>query len=645
MIDKLVVLQTCIRLLRATSAPLPDYSAIFDITRPRKFRKLKDLISFDGHSWEVSRLKEFIKHIFREEGTSAHPPPHEDDVSSLSLPPKQVSIHPLKALKILLPSTRHNISALRATPDSDPTDDPDILGPLISGHWGPIWAQTSFPNSSERESAVHDFLEGYRRQVDPALIRTPDDSILLEAISSSSNSSPGPDGIPFAAWRAIDNIAAPILANLATHISQRRTDLGRFNKSKLFLLPKKCTGLITDTRPICINNTANRIIARALVICITDAINNFISHSQKGFIAGRSMSDHLRTLNDLFYTAWSKDEDLFVLFTDNAKAFDSIHHDFIYATLEKQGFPHWFITTVKNLMTNVTVSPTLSPNTNIPIGRGVKQGCPLSPLLFILAYDPLISSLESHSNISVHAAADDLAVASPSFSLLLSLFPEIDLFSAISGLGLNRDKTAILSANELDKPRPPVSTTHTNPARPSSLSTPLSPPHQPCPADLNPIHSHPEVAAPSTLTPSPALIGEGVPQPRPPRPRRRRPLLNPRARHRVTPLEVPTTDREPLRSELERQRDESCWPNILLVNSKIYLGILFYNGKTELQRWESARAVFLPALNKATARLSSYRSILRFVGIDKGVTIVNTFVTPLFSYLTSFVTYCASDYL
>jgi hypothetical protein len=99
-IDKLVVLQTCIKLLRAASAPLPDYNTIFDITRPRKFRKLKDLISFDGHSWEVSRLKEFIKHIFREEGTSAHPPPHEDDVSSLSLYPLSMSAYiPLKPSK------------------------------------------------------------------------------------------------------------------------------------------------------------------------------------------------------------------------------------------------------------------------------------------------------------------------------------------------------------------------------------------------------------------------------------------------------------------------------------------------------------------------------------------------------------------
>ena len=141
-----------------------------------------------------------------------------------------------------------------------------------------------------------------------------------------------------------------------------------------------------------------------------------------------------------------EDKEFFVLFTDNSKAFDSIHHDLILAALSKQGFPSWFINSVNNFLTNVIVSPSIAPNSIITIGRGVKQGCLLSPLLFIRCYDVLQFKLSSLSKLKIRAAADDLALEANNIRSIIQSFPILDRYTDASGLGINRDKTVILSS-------------------------------------------------------------------------------------------------------------------------------------------------------------------------------------------------------
>ena len=549
--DTLMILQTCIKLLRATTAPCPDFLIIEGLTRAPNLRVLRSFIGFDGVSWEVSMLKEFIKGLLLRDGVVSHPPPSQDVIPTLT-PSLSTSKReqPLASLKIILPSSRHNITSLRTSAEDSPTSDQEELGKIITQHWQPVWAPSPVTDPTEREGIICEYLNHYYRRIDTRLLKKLHPDLFLEAINSSSNSSPGLDGIPFAAWRAISDIAAPFLFRFTEAIGMDLQDIATFNKSKLFLLPKKLSGLVNDTRPICINNTANRLIARTLVICISEAVDSFISQTQKGFISGRRMTDHLRTLNESFYSAWASDEDHFVLFTDNAKAFDSIHHDYIFATLRSQGFPSWFITTVRNLMTNVSVFPTLCPKVGISIGRGVKQGCPLSPLLFVLAYDPLISKLEDTDNIDPRAAADDLAISSDSFMSLLDTFPTLDQFTSVSGLGINRDKTAILPSRKLDSVGP---------------------------------------------------------------------------------------DGQTLRARLLPLVAASHWPSILLVDTKVYLGILFYNAKDKRELYDLATAVFQPALDKAVSRLTLFRGVLRTFSLEKKIQVINVFVTPIFSYLIAFL--------
>ena len=85
----------------------------------------------------------------------------------------------------------------------------------------------------------------------------------------------------------------------------------------------------------------------------------------------------------------------------------------------------------------------------IPIKRGVKQGCPFSPLLFVLCFDVLLWRLAKLGGLKAYAYADDLALTTTRPEGLIRALETIRAFSRCSGLGLNARKTVIVTTKPL----------------------------------------------------------------------------------------------------------------------------------------------------------------------------------------------------
>ena len=460
--DKLHQLQVCVKALRytqtetsrrnatepatnsmaPTSHPAPPSPVICTADRirflSRSYAPLLQLVrQRDDLSWDTSRLISHINHIYSTEGeldpcNGKRP----GQVNPLLQPFDPLHKPPCLArtLKILLPSSRSRTTHLRDTLDpsfdsAQPhnfhnaplTDNPDNLSTLISAYWGKLWSHPVWPDPRSRHKDIHTYLRNYNKQLDTNLVKPISIEIVLQALAHTGNSAVGPDGIPFAAYRTLAEVAGPLLYDLALLLGTPKPRTPNFNLALLLLLPKDDTQLIDHQRPLGINNTDNRILSNVFLLCILEAVQKLIDPAQKMFLPNRQMTDHIRQFNDLFYTAAHEDLDFFILFCDNTKAFDSMFHDFIHAVLQKQGFPCWFLHVIKNLLSDIKLIPTLSPDSRIPFFKGVKQGCPLSPVLFILIYDVRITYLQQVAppNTWVAGAADDLALASRSLVNIL----------------------------------------------------------------------------------------------------------------------------------------------------------------------------------------------------------------------------------
>ncbi len=155
--------------------------------------------------------------------------------------------------------------------------------------------------------------------------------------------------------------------------------------------------------------------------------------------------------------------DIFFLL-DFRKAFDTIEHNFIFYSLEKFDFGSTFIYFIKMLYKDINSSISLSFGTSqrFNTSRGIRQGCPISPLLFILAVEMLAILIDKNSNfdklnvfgrqIGISQLADDTLFFLRDQYQIDKVIQLICLFSKASGLYLNINKCDLIAIHnsELD---------------------------------------------------------------------------------------------------------------------------------------------------------------------------------------------------
>ncbi|XP_056320895.1 uncharacterized protein LOC130234675 [Danio aesculapii] len=173
-------------------------------------------------------------------------------------------------------------------------------------------------------------------------------------------------------------------------------------------------------------------------------------------VPGRKITDSLILIRDAICYARDRNTRLAVLNLDFEKAFDRISHQFLFKVLEKMGFPGKFIAWVgllyRDLNSKIIVNGYLSKAVNIH--SGVRQGCPLSPLLYVACIEPLAQILRRDKWISGFKVPgtgglvatcllymDDVTLLTTDLSTARRAMDLTDWFGRASGAKLNRNKS------------------------------------------------------------------------------------------------------------------------------------------------------------------------------------------------------------
>lgn len=162
-----------------------------------------------------------------------------------------------------------------------------------------------------------------------------------------------------------------------------------------------CFSNLVKIRPISLLPVDAKILAKVLATHLSGVITDLVHQDQMGFIPQKSTSLNIRRL----YLNLQLLSDHFgaraVCSLDAAKAFDSVEWPFLWAVLEKLGFGPVFISWIKLFYTlpKARLLVNGQQSASFTLGRGTRQGCPMSPLLFALAVEPLAAMIRLHDGI------------------------------------------------------------------------------------------------------------------------------------------------------------------------------------------------------------------------------------------------------
>ncbi|KAF1334471.1 Reverse transcriptase precursor, partial [Globisporangium splendens] len=221
-----------------------------------------------------------------------------------------------------------------------------------------------------------------------------------------------------------------------------------------------------DYRPIALLNSDYKIFTRIFATRLRTVLPWLIHHMQAGFVPGRAIPTTIDVLLAAQQRATSDPamSRPIALLLDFAKAYDSLDRSFLVQALQHLGFPLKFVHLVKVLHSQTTykfiVNGFLSRKYNVT--SGIRQGCPLAPLLFILALEVLHRKIEESDEIhgvELQAAgcatevrlggyADDTTIYLSDPKDINAVFAILDKYGAASGLRVNRHKSAVLPLNK-----------------------------------------------------------------------------------------------------------------------------------------------------------------------------------------------------
>lgn len=280
-----------------------------------------------------------------------------------------------------------------------------------------------------------------------------------------SDKSPGPDGYTSEFFKAAWNVVGKDVTVAIQSFFEKGFLPKGLNSTILALIPKKEKAEeMKDYRPISCCNVLYKAISKILASRLKRILPKNIALNQSAFVSDRLLMENLMLATELVKDYHKKDISArCCMKIDISKAFDSVQWPFLLNTLQALGFPgkfiHWINLCISTASFSVQVNGELAGY--FQSTRGLRQGCSLSPYLFVLSMNVLSMLMDEAAEkrkIGYHPRcqniklthlcfADDLMIfADGSKRSLDGILEVFEVFEKASGLKINLEKSTLYMA-------------------------------------------------------------------------------------------------------------------------------------------------------------------------------------------------------
>lgn len=290
---------------------------------------------------------------------------------------------------------------------------------------------------------------------------------------------PGPDGFQALFYQKHWEVVAKNVYELVFQVLEGKGLPEELNETHIVLLPKVDNPeLPSQFRPIGLCNVAYKIVTKVIINRIKPLLPMLISNTQASFVPGRQITDNIVIVQEVIHTMRRKqgNKGLMAIKIDFEKAYDRLRWTFIRDTLLQMNIPLLLVNVIMECVTSASLKVLWNgePSQSFKPSRGIRQGDPLSPYLFVMCMERLYQTIEEaivqERWKPIRASRDGPLLSNLFFADGIILFAEastdqamvihdcLDRFCKASGQRVSLSKSSVyFSSNVLDSKQEEIS--------------------------------------------------------------------------------------------------------------------------------------------------------------------------------------------